>query len=383
MNDGPVTLWLDAAAARPSRATRGPSASMTRPMYLDVVLRQLLRDELLADRRRRHRRGRGRRPRVLARRSCTGCWRRPAGGRSPSSRRTATSTTSARPPTFCGDGLPVHIHEADALALTDPRAWDPGPRRPPCPSRTSGRSSTATCSTYRGVPHRGAPHAGAHARAASATARTGGCSPATSCSRGRSDAHDFPNSDAGGHGAEPPALPRAPGRARGLAGTRPDDHGRARARAQPVPRGPLMELQRRRAGPTTCCRRAPRRMLALYERGARRRRAGSGYRYVETPAFEHTELFARTSGETSDVVTKEMYTFEDKGGRSLTLRPEGTAPVVRAYLAHAHDLPVAVQGVLRERGVPPRPSAGGTPARVPAASASRSSGPRRPRPTSR
>jgi histidyl-tRNA synthetase len=79
-------------------------------------------------------------------------------------------------------------------------------------------------------------------------------------------------------------------------------------------------------------------MLGLYERAhavARR----FGYRYVETPVFEHTELFARTSGDTSDVVTKEMYTFEDQGGRSLTLRPESTAPVVRAYLANAHDLP--------------------------------------------
>jgi histidyl-tRNA synthetase len=64
-----------------------------------------------------------------------------------------------------------------------------------------------------------------------------------------------------------------------------------------------------------------------------------GYRYVETPTFEFTDLFTRTSGETSDVVTKEMYTFEDKGGRSLTLRPESTAPVVRAYLAHGHDQP--------------------------------------------
>ena len=63
-----------------------------------------------------------------------------------------------------------------------------------------------------------------------------------------------------------------------------------------------------------------------------------GFRYVETPTFEHTELFARTAGDTSDVVTKEMYTFEDKGGRSLTLRPESTAGVVRAYLEHAHDL---------------------------------------------
>ncbi|MGH2661694.1 MAG: histidine--tRNA ligase [Actinomycetota bacterium] len=64
-----------------------------------------------------------------------------------------------------------------------------------------------------------------------------------------------------------------------------------------------------------------------------------GYRRVETPTFEHTELFVRGVGETSDVVTKEMYTFEDRGGRSLTLRPEGTAPVVRAYLAKRQELP--------------------------------------------
>ncbi len=60
------------------------------------------------------------------------------------------------------------------------------------------------------------------------------------------------------------------------------------------------------------------------------------YRYgrILTPAFEGTELFARTSGAGSDVVQKEMYTFQDRGGRSLTLRPEGTAPVARAYLEH-------------------------------------------------
>lgn len=78
-------------------------------------------------------------------------------------------------------------------------------------------------------------------------------------------------------------------------------------------------------------------MLGLYEAAHRTARL-YGFRYVETPTFEHTELFARTSGETSDVVTKEMYTFEDKGGRSLTLRPEQTASIVRAYLANAHDL---------------------------------------------
>ena len=64
-----------------------------------------------------------------------------------------------------------------------------------------------------------------------------------------------------------------------------------------------------------------------------------GFRRVETPTFEHTELFARGIGESTDIVTKEMYTFEDKGGRSLTLRPEGTAPVVRAYLANRQKLP--------------------------------------------
>jgi histidyl-tRNA synthetase len=58
------------------------------------------------------------------------------------------------------------------------------------------------------------------------------------------------------------------------------------------------------------------------------------YRRIQTPVFEETDLFARTSGAGSDVVQKEMYTFEDRGGRSLTLRPEGTAPIVRAYLEH-------------------------------------------------
>jgi histidyl-tRNA synthetase len=59
-----------------------------------------------------------------------------------------------------------------------------------------------------------------------------------------------------------------------------------------------------------------------------------GYGRITTPTFEDTELFARTSGAGSDVVQKEMYTFEDQGGRSLTLRPEGTAPVARAYIEH-------------------------------------------------
>lgn len=64
-----------------------------------------------------------------------------------------------------------------------------------------------------------------------------------------------------------------------------------------------------------------------------------GFGYVETPTFEHTELFSRTAGESSDVVSKEMYSFFDKGDRSLTLRPEGTAGVMRAYLDRRHQVP--------------------------------------------
>jgi histidyl-tRNA synthetase len=59
-----------------------------------------------------------------------------------------------------------------------------------------------------------------------------------------------------------------------------------------------------------------------------------GYRPIATPTFEDTELFARTSGQGSDVVQKEMYTFTDRGDRSLTLRPEATAPIARAYVEH-------------------------------------------------
>lgn len=63
----------------------------------------------------------------------------------------------------------------------------------------------------------------------------------------------------------------------------------------------------------------------------------SGYDYVDTPMFENTEVFERGVGEGSEVVGKQMYTFEDMGGRSLTLRPEGTAPVMRAVLEHGLD----------------------------------------------
>jgi histidyl-tRNA synthetase len=70
----------------------------------------------------------------------------------------------------------------------------------------------------------------------------------------------------------------------------------------------------------------------------------AGYGRIETPAFEATELFARGVGEATDIVQKEMYSFSDGAGRSLTLRPEGTAPVCRAYIEHGmHKLPQPVK----------------------------------------
>ncbi len=91
----------------------------------------------------------------------------------------------------------------------------------------------------------------------------------------------------------------------------------------------------------------------LPEDGHRRRelyrRAGSvlgryGYHPFETPVMEDTELFARGVGESTDIVRKEMFTFEDRGGRSMTLRPEGTAGVCRAYVEHGmHKLPQPVK----------------------------------------
>jgi histidyl-tRNA synthetase len=70
----------------------------------------------------------------------------------------------------------------------------------------------------------------------------------------------------------------------------------------------------------------------------------AGYGRIETPVFEDTELFERGVGQSTDIVNKEMFTFEDMGGRSITLRPEGTAPICRAYVEHGmHKLPQPVK----------------------------------------
>lgn len=72
----------------------------------------------------------------------------------------------------------------------------------------------------------------------------------------------------------------------------------------------------------------------VVEEIVRKTTAEFNIKQIQTPMFEHTVLFARGVGETTDVVQKEMYTFEDKGGRSITLKPEGTAGVIRAYSEH-------------------------------------------------
>ena len=63
-----------------------------------------------------------------------------------------------------------------------------------------------------------------------------------------------------------------------------------------------------------------------------------GYREIRLPIMESTDVFVRSIGETSDIVEKEMYTFQDKGGRSVTLRPEGTASFVRRSEEHTSEL---------------------------------------------
>lgn len=70
------------------------------------------------------------------------------------------------------------------------------------------------------------------------------------------------------------------------------------------------------------------------EESARRVFTAFGYREIRVPVLEKTELFCRSIGETTDIVEKEMYTFTDKGGTSMTMRPEGTAPVMRAFIEH-------------------------------------------------
>ena len=120
----------------------------------------------------------------------------------------------------------------------------------------------------------------------------------------------------------------------GVPGAHGRDHAGARAGDQPVParaRAVLM-IQVPKGTYDVLPQDAARR--EALEGHAERILEAAGYRRIETPTFEATELFARGVGEATDIVQKEMYSFDDGGGRSLTLRPEGTAPVCRAYIEH-------------------------------------------------
>ena len=92
---------------------------------------------------------------------------------------------------------------------------------------------------------------------------------------------------------------------------------------------------------------------SIVERKARDICRRFNYREIRTPIFETTELFQRGVGETTDIVEKEMYTFTDQGDRSITLRPEGTAGVVRAYVENKlYGEPDMTQAVLHRADVP-------------------------------
>src|SRR4029079_13138928 len=118
-------------------------------------------------------------------------------------------------------------------------------------------------------------------------------------------------------------------------GSRPTHDARRGARAQPIPR-PAARLVTTFEAPrgTHDILPSEQPLWRLVTTEAERLCALYGYRPINTPGFEDTAVFLRTSGQGSDVVHKEMYTFTDRGNRSLTLRPEGTAPIARAYLEH-------------------------------------------------
>ena len=84
----------------------------------------------------------------------------------------------------------------------------------------------------------------------------------------------------------------------------------------------------------------------------------AGYGYVEPPAFEDTALFSRGVGESTDVVSKEMYTFTDRGDRSITLRPELTAGLMRAFIEHRLHSGPAGEALGGRLGLPLRAAAG-------------------------
>ena len=235
-----------------------------------------------------------------------------------------------------GTGAPVYMAEDERALLENlPELVPPGVRRAARtpPTRSSQGDETLELA---GIDVRDAARARATRRRTSPTTPTAASSPATCSSPGSVGRTDLPGADWETLLESIRTLTeRFPPETVVYSGPRPADDARRGARAQSVPR---------RAARLVTTFEAPRGthdilpseqpLWRLVTSEAERLCSLYGYRPIQTPVFEDTALFQRTSGEGSDIVQKEMYTFEDRGGRSLTLRPEGTAPIARAYLEH-------------------------------------------------
>ena len=240
-----------------------------------------------------------------------------------------------------GDDVPVFVHPADAVAFDDLGLGRAGFDNPLEPVKDLRTIVDGDVLSSRRASDRGGrtPPGTRPGHCCFVTTTTSWSSPATSCSPARSAARTS-RTPTRGDADEPRRFLTLPDDAADvLPGHGPRDDGRAGARVEPVPGGPgLMDLAPPR-GTQDLLPPAGSRMRALYDRAARRSRACTATATWRRRASRRRSSSPRTSGETSDVVAKEMYTFQDRGDRSLTLRPEGTAPVMRAYLDRSHDLP--------------------------------------------
>ena len=288
--------------------------------------------------------------------------RRPADARPPRSRgqrgrlRRRRARATCTPPTPSRSPIPA--------------AWGAmGPRDPSIPSVTCAPSSDGDVLRLAGVDARGAAHARPHAGSVRASGSTTRCSSsrATSSSRARSGARTS-RTRSRGDAPQPRAVPDAvPTRCACFPGHGPDTTVGARARDEPVPAGAGLSRFATAAGTRrTSCSPDADRLHALYDASHTTSRGCSGSATWRRRRSSTPSCSRAPPGETSDVVSKEMYTFPDAADRSVTLRPEGTAAVVRAYLADRARPADAVQGVLRGASLPIRQAAGRPPARVPA-----------------